>query len=307
MLMLTAAATPTAADTRSMEQQLARMAAALRSLSYEGILVYAHDSRLETLRIVRRVKDGQVHELLESLNGPVRMVTREEDQVTCHLANESPILVRSQGLGSDLLRPKALDPEALAPHYVVHPLGEARVAGRQTDVVGIIPRDALRYGYRFYLDLDSGLPLKSDLMGTEAKPIEQIVFTSLTLHPAAIPDSDLSRAKARPLLHPTAPQQTGPWRFEGMPAGFELVMADRSASAAGSNAEHYVFSDGLASVSVYIEPGVEDGLQGESRIGAVHAAGARISDHQVTVVGEVPAVTVQSVLAGIVREPGAGE
>jgi sigma-E factor negative regulatory protein RseB len=290
-----------------MEEQLARMASALRSLSYEGILVYAHDSRLETLRIVRRVENGKVHELLESLNGPVRMVTREQDQVTCHLANESPILVRSKGLGSDLLRPRALNPEALAPHYVLHPLGEARVAGRQTDVVGIIPRDALRYGYRFYLDVDSGLPLKSDLMGTEAKPIEQIVFTSLTLHPEAPSDTDPPAATARSSPQAPASQQTGPWRFKGMPAGFELVMADRSAIAAGSNTEHYVLSDGLASVSVYIERGVEDGLQGGSRIGAVHAAGARIAEHQVTVVGEVPAVTVQSVLAGIVRERGSAE
>jgi sigma-E factor negative regulatory protein RseB len=76
---------------------------------------------------------------------------------------------------------------------------------------------------------------------------------------------------------------------------------DRPAGAAEDSTEHYVLSDGLASVSIYIERGVEDGLQGGSRIGAVHAVGGRIAGHQVTVVGEVPAATVEQVLAGIER------
>jgi sigma-E factor negative regulatory protein RseB len=257
---------------------------------------------LETIRIVRRVENGQVHEVLESLNGPVRVVEREEDRVICRLSDDRPIAVHGQGLDAELLRPKPVDLDKLAPHYVVHPLGEARVAGRQTDVVGIIPRDQLRYGYRFYVDAESGLPLKSDLMGGEAKPIEQIIFTSLTLLPGQTPRPATQAATAAD-VSPAAPvrSDTGPWRFAGMPPGFHLVLVDRPAGAAEDSTEHYVLSDGLASVSIYIERDVEDGLQGGSRIGAVHAVGGRIAGHQVTVVGEVPAATVEQVLAGIER------
>jgi sigma-E factor negative regulatory protein RseB len=307
LLALSVLTLPAAGDTRSMEDQLARMSLALRTLSYEGVLVYAHDDRLETLRIVRRVRDGRVHEQLESLNGPVRVVTTEQDKVTCKLSDDSPILVRSRGHGGDLLRPKALDPEALSTHYLIHPLGEARVAGRQTAVVGIIPRDALRYGYRFYLDDDSGLPLKSDLMDAEARPIQQIIFTSLTLEPGAAPVTEPAAAVHHQSLSLAPAGGTGPWRFDQMPAGFELVMADRAATTAGSDTEHYVLSDGLASVSVYIERDMENGLRGGTRIGAVHAVGGVIADHQVTVVGEVPAATVQLVLAGIVHGGGGAE
>lgn len=289
-------------------EQLARMSNALLSLSYEGTLVYLHDNRLETLHIVHRIEDGQIREQLVSLNGPVRSLTREKGKVTCELSDSHPISVPGHGVKRDLLHVSAIDPEALAEHYLVHPLGAARVAGRQADVVGIIPRDGLRYGYRFYLDRESGLPLKSDLMGQEADPIEQIMFTSLRLlssderpPPAAVPALDPPRRDAAAQVVP----DSVPWQFADLPAGFTLVMHDNWRDTAGQPVVHFLLSDGLASISVYVESDPEEGLEGATRIGAVHAAGNRVSDHQVTVVGEVPSVTVEAVLAGI-RHKGGG-
>ncbi len=299
------------ASGRSVAQQLERMATALRSLSYEGILVYLHDGRMETLRIVHRVEDGRLHEQLESLNGPERTVTRKNGKVTCRLSDSHPISVRGQGVGSDLLRVKAIDPDVLSPHYLVHPLGGVRVAGRHTDVVGIIPRDGLRYGYRLYLDTDTGLPLRSDLIGEGAEPIEQIMFTSLNLNldPAQSP---IEAPEARPDPRgrggrPPPVARELDWQFDALPAGFALVMYDHWADSTGSRVEHFVLSDGLASVSVYVENGVEDGLEGDSRIGAIHVVGGKVAGHQVTVVGEVPAGTVAAVLASISHEGGGRE
>jgi sigma-E factor negative regulatory protein RseB len=67
----------------------------------------------------------------------------------------------------------------------------------------------------------------------------------------------------------------------------------------GQGLEQFVFSDGLAALSVYVESGTEDGLSGVSRIGAIHAAGGKVAGHQVTVVGEVPAATVEAMLASV--------
>ena len=303
LLLVVAVCSEATAAEHSVEEQLKRMVSAMRSLSYEGTLVYLHDSRLEALRIVHRIEHGMVHEQLESLSGPVRTVTREHNSVICHLPDSHPISVRHRGLGGDLLRSRSIDPDALSPHYLVHPLGTARVAGRQTEVVGIIPRDQLRYGYRFYLDKDIGLPLKSDLIGGDAQPIEQIMFTSLTLdseQPLEVPRDGESerRATAKP---DALPDEARFWRFEPLPAGFKLVMYDHWPDAGDHPVEHFVLSDGLASVSVYIENGDQDGLQGGSRIGAIHAVGGQVAGHQITVVGEVPAGTVEAVLAGISR------
>jgi sigma-E factor negative regulatory protein RseB len=291
---------------RAPREQLARMSDALRSLSYEGILVYLHDNKLETLRVVHRVEEGQIREQLVSLNGPVRTLTREKGKVTCELSNSHPISVPGHGLKHDLLHARAIDPGAFADHYLIHPLGSARVAGRQADVVGIVPGDELRYGYRFYLDRESGLPLKSDLMGQDSDPIEQIMFTFLRLEAESKPFP----AVVVPALEPRqedaavrAPDSV-PWKFVELPAGFTLVMQDSWRDTSGQSVVHFVLSDGLASVSVYVESDPQEGLEGATRIGAVHAAGSRVSGHQVTVVGEVPSVTVQAVLAGIRYQEG---
>jgi len=76
-------------------------------------------------------------------------------------------------------------------------------------------------------------------------------------------------------------------------------MHDNWHDTGGQLAEHFVLSDGLASVSVYVESDPQGGLEGDTRIGAIHAAGRRVAGHQVTVVGEVPLQTVEAVLAGI--------
>jgi sigma-E factor negative regulatory protein RseB len=297
-----------ASEQRAPGEQLARMSDALRSLSYEGTLVYLHDNKLETLRIVHWVEKGQVRERLVSLNGPVRTLTREKGKVTCELSDSRRISVSGHGRKRDVVHLRAIDPDALADHYQVHALGAARVAGRQADVVGIVPRDGLRYGYRFYLDQQSGLPLKSDLMGQESTPIEQIMFTSLQIFSTTYRSPAAEKMVSERSRGDTKFQipSSVPWRFDRLPAGFALVMHDDWRDSAEQPVTHFVLSDGLASVSVYVERDPKEALEGATRIGAVHAAGNLVAGHQVTVVGEVPSVTVHAVLAGL-RHSGEGQ
>lgn len=276
---------------------------ALRSLDYEGTLVHLHENRLETLHLVHRVDGGRVQERLVSLSGPVRAVTRERDRVTCVMPDGHPISVKSHA-GRKLLRTDRIDPGALADRYQISIEGVARVAGRDTDVLAIKPRDGLRYGYRFHLDRATTLPLKSDLIDQAGEPIEQLMFTSLVLHE----DADDPGAEGPPTESPQGqpePQANPRWRFESRPAGFEQVMYDTLRAPSGAEVEHFVFSDRLSAYSVYIERDAKEGLEGVTRIGAVHAAGRRLGGHQVTVVGEVPAATVEAAAAGVRAGQGA--
>jgi len=282
-------------------EYLTRMADALRSLSYEGTIVYLYESKLETLRIVHRVEEGQIHEQLVSLNGPVRTLTREKGGIICKFSDSHAISVQGQGGGKGMFHAWTLDPGALGDHYRVRILGTARVVGRQTEVVGIIPGDDLRYGYRFYVDRESGLPLKSDLMGQQANPIEQVMFTSLVLleSKGAIPADEGQAPRRRPSEAKSVVPDSLPWRFDSLPPGFVPVIYNEWRDAGGKPVKHILLSDGLASVSVYVESDPQEGLDGNTHIGAVHAAGKRVAGHQVTVVGEAPLVTVEAVLAGI--------
>jgi sigma-E factor negative regulatory protein RseB len=300
------AVSPPASLPISPNEQLHRMAVAANTLSFEGTLVYLYRNRLETLYLQHAIEDGRVRERLVSLTGPVRSVTREDDEVTCILPNSHPISVKRHGVARDLLHSQPLDAERLAGHYRVAPLGAARVAGRATDVLGIIPHDQFRYGYRFYLDRETGLPLKTDLMGTDAEPLEQVMFTSISLvgSPTDAPPVSPALAAAPPSSTAPAAQAISRWRFGQLPAGFEQIM-HQGAAGAGPPVEHFLLSDGLAAVSVYVEPDGGAGLEGETRIGAIHAIGGRLAGHRVTVVGQVPAATVATVFAGV-RFDGTG-
>ncbi len=282
-------------DAERAAAMLERTAQAMRSMSYEGTLVYLHRDQLEALHLVHRIEDGGVQERLLSLNGPVRTVTREHDQVTCVLPDGHPILVKRQA--GALLPASGIDPQLLVDHYRVMLLGEARVAGRDTDVIGIVPLDAFRYGYRFYLDRATGIPLKSDLIDHSDETIEQLMFTAIEI-------TDTSAVAAKPAAE--SPEETArsaatelpEWRFSQLPAGFELVMQDVLHDPSGAEVEHFLFSDHLASYSLYIEPDTGEGLTGSTRIGGVHAAGRRFGGHQITAVGEVPLATVEAAVAG---------
>jgi sigma-E factor negative regulatory protein RseB len=67
-----------------------------------------------------------------------------------------------------------------------------------------------------------------------------------------------------------------------------------------------VFSDGLASVSVFIEPHGSNSqpMHGLARVGAAYAYSRDLDGHQVTAVGEVPAATVEAIAASVTRADG---
>jgi sigma-E factor negative regulatory protein RseB len=279
---------------------LEQMATALRSLSYEGTLVYLHENHLEALHLVHHVEDGQAQERLIALNGPVRAVTRERDQVMCVLPDGHPISVKRAAGAGGLLNTQGIVPSALRDHYRIEIQGVERVAGREAEVLEIIPRDALRYGYRFFIDRETFLPLKSDLIDSDQAALEQLMFTAIEVTPS---DAPLAR-EDRPALRSAAPTEaSGDWQFEPRPRGFRLVSHRLLEQPSGAEVQHFLFTDRLSSYSIYIEPDTEDGLAGSTNMGAVHAAGRQADGFQITAVGEVPAATVEAAVAGVRFEP----
>lgn len=299
-----AAATPHAAAGNELKPLLERMSEALRTLNYAGTLVYLHDNQLESMLIRRSVRGDQEQEHLISLNGVPREVHRDQRAVTCVMPDLRAISVDPRTPGARLWPRRHLDPELLTGHYQLHSLGDSRVAGRLVQVIGIIPKDELRYGYRFYLDEGTGLPLKTDLMDQDARPIEQIMFTSLDLEPPDMTPSqghveapDGFRKLRNDPPHPQTPPLPPAWTFQVLPPGFRVQMHNHWVDAEGQRIEHFLLGDGLAALSLYVETAPkEDGLQGGAHVGAINAWGRRLGEHQVTAVGEVPERTVQWVI-----------
>jgi sigma-E factor negative regulatory protein RseB len=205
------------------------------------------------------------------------------------------------------------DPSQYADSYRLEVIGDARMTGRLAKVVAIVPNDTLRYGYRLYLDLETGLPLKSDVMGEDGNPVEQLMFTSLRVADDIDPVQlePVLQGRLYTLVHKSTaakPASSGEtrWRIGKLPPGFELTAADRRQAEQGKGElEHFVFSDGIASVSIYVERAdPETAFRGAYRMGAIHAFARELEGHQITAVGEVPAETVRMMAESVTRTGG---
>jgi len=202
--------------------------------------------------------------------------------------------------------------------YRLRELAQTRTSGRRARVIAVEPLDAMRYGYRLWIDEVSGMPLKTQLLSAQSEVVEQLIFTDLRL-PARIPDSELQPAvdaQAYRWLRRgvTASSEVGipadsAWVAARLPPGFRLTARSvQMLPGTSGPVTHLVYSDGLASVSVFVEAAigttVADGA-GEAtlavtRIGSTSAVSTTVQGHRVTAIGEVPPETVQAI-AGSLR------
>ena len=298
-------------------QLIDRVGQAARSLNYEGVFVYLRNDQLKAVRIIHKVDEEGEYERLVSLNGAPREIIRNNELMTCILPDDKAVLVdersypdkalaRGKNFHNNNRFPRRLPArlKALGEYYQFS-LGEPdRVAGRDSRRVIIIPKDGYRYGYRLWVDNETGLLLKAIMVGEDGQALEQMMFASLEL-PKEIPDEKLvptvsgrefSWREGEP-LGAVVSDRDSHWRVGWVPGGFALVAHAKQLLPNGQvPVEHLVYSDGLSSVSVFIERIIRDQrrhLQGFSSMGAVNAYGTIQAFHYLTVVGEVPHETVE--------------
>jgi len=287
---------------------LSKMAAASNQLNYYGIFVYQHGSQSETSSIAHFVNPaGGVFERLETLDGPVREVVRSNDQVTCYLPGSKTVIIEQRN--ARLL--PALLPENLAgitESYTVRVGGRDRVAGHECQVITLEPRDNLRYGRQFCLETRSGLPLRVKALDEKNEAVESFAFTQLRIGGRFDRDKVKSRYAAksrnwridRSALNVTEKAVESGWVVANQPPGFRKLMeVKRSIAGRPEPVAQIVYSDGLAAISVFIEPMPKDNKSAVERTltyqGAVNIYTRTYADRMVTVLGEAPAATVMQI------------
>jgi sigma-E factor negative regulatory protein RseB len=255
------------------------------------------------MQIVHTVDNGGEKERLVSLNGVPREVFRDNASVTCIAPDAKSVSIGNRVSGNGLRAVFSVDISQLSDYYNFHLLGEQRVAGRSTRVVAIIPTDAYRYGYRLYLDTEHALPLKTDMLNVSGVSISQLMFTQLQVHTSSREIAEISLdgkedyqwVQQKPRRAISDAQLSG-WSFRDLPKGFDVTLhSKRKTKNQAGEIDHFVLSDGLASLSVYVEAAAEVGLRGSSTMGTVNAFGNEVAGYQVTAVGEVPALTVERI------------
>lgn len=285
---------------------LMKISQAARQLNYQGVFVYQHGQYLDSMQIIHSVdSDNGVRERLVSLNGAPREVIRDNQEVRCYLPDENSVVVEHRKLNEKSF--PSLLPEqwhVLEQNYKVSLGKRGRVTDRAAQLVVISPKDKYRYGYQLWAAVDSGLLLEANLINNENRAIERFMFTQIDVGGTIQEASLLPRSAHENLVWHrdtglSSPDTSSHWQVKNLPRGFALtshLSRSQTPKAQGQDKsiEHLVFSDGLAAVSVFIEPlsARSQGMQGASDMGAVHAYSTVVGDYQITVVGEVPAATV---------------
>lgn len=290
---------------------------------YSGVFVYQYGNHVESSRITHVVEADGEYEKLERLDGPQREIICHNGHVWSYVNRKLLQVDGQQGVSrfpSFLVEQLS----TLGGNYHVKELGQERVAGYNAQVVLFQSVDTLRYSHKIWAHSDTGLLLKAAVLGDKNQVVEQHSFSELKIG-SEMDRSwvQASRAAARQgrsegvsgnleglhgasrsvaESHKHGVSSSSGWVVDALPSGYKKTMEiQRPMRGKHAPVTQLVYSDGLSSVSVFIEPvdSDEDDFEGLTSRGAVNLYHKVVDEHLYTVVGEVPARTVMQVLDSI--------
>jgi sigma-E factor negative regulatory protein RseB len=284
---------------------LKKIQTAARHVNYAGTFVYQEANQVRTSRITHFWDGKNEMQKLEILDGKPREFIRVNDDVSCYVPDAKLVLVEKKAgteLFHSMLPANFLDQ---AGNYHLKGGEPGRVAGFDCHAVVLEPKDNLRYGYKLCAEQNSGLLLRAQTVNERNEVLEQIIFTDL-----AIGAVDKSKVKTSyPNTHGWRVENTmvsqmpsSGWRVNWVPPGFKKSREMRRQvgdPANGRELVQMVFSDGVASISVFIELASPLRTEGSAQQGAINVTSKRQGEYLFTVVGEVPAAAIKQVANSI--------
>ncbi len=299
---------PGAADGPGPHEWLDRMANAVQTTNYEGTVVRISDGRAEALKVAHTISDGIVREKVIAQDGDGLEIIRIGNEVHCILPERKSVLVEEWNNQSTLFSTLPSSNLRFGSEYDVKIAGEERVAGRDTVKLAIKPHDGFRYEHRVWLDVATGFPLQTQLVGDDELPIEQVKFADISLDREILASAlqpSFSTENFRWFNQPrrvSAPLVESRWHCTNLPIGFEPVSVQAEAMPGQDEpVTHIMYSDGLANVSVFIAEHRDERVSTRSRIGASTSYSTVIDGFRVTAVGEVPGITVEQIAMSMQR------
>jgi len=302
---------------RTPNEWLARMNRAFLEGSYDGIFTYFNGDDLSTLRVVHAVTNGVQRERLLHMNGAPREILRTGDVVVCILQPGDAMLELESSIPSGpFARAFSSAFEDVSHHYALSLHGTDRVANRRAVRLAVTPRDVQRYGFRLWIDEETGLLLRSELVDSKGTKLEIFEFATVKIG-GPIDEQDLApefgdgALKTQLSLESTQAEAAQGkrrmnWEAHWVPDGFTMASSDiRNMPSSTKSVDTLMYSDGLAVFSVFIEDMPENATTNlVSRSGATVAVsevvkGPKGAHHLVTVVGEIPMATAQKIAQSI--------
>ncbi len=312
---------PLASTVASAPDLLLKMNAAFSEQNYDGIFTYDAGSGLTSIRVVHKILEGQQRERLVHLNGAPREILRRGEKVVSLVMPGDDLAVLENSIPSGpFARSFVREFERLGSSYRVEEMGQGRVAGRKARRLAVTPKDSHRYGFRLWLDAENHLLLRSQLVDANGRKLEEFLFSSIlfgdSVLDAALESEGMNGSMVSHLTlknaHPTAVSDRGQfpvnWSVAWLPPGFKMASADiRRKPANGQTVNSMIYSDGLATFSIFLERMPEKGAaRMTARNGATVAVARGIMGPSnyflATLVGEIPERTGARIVESISAE-----
>lgn len=308
-------------DKREAQAWLKKIQSAAQKLNYSGTFVYQQALEMRTSRITHVVEGKNEIEKLEILDGKPREYIRNNEEVVSYIPEARTLVVEKRVTHDVFPSILAANPADLADFYHVRKDESGRVAGYESQSILLQPKDNLRYGYKLWAEKSSGLLLRAQTLNEKNEAVEQITFTQIAI-------GGVDRKKIKPSFQNTSgwrvenavmsQTSVSGWTVKAVPPGFRKIRevrrlvsdAPAPTRATTANAQptahpsqreilQMVFSDGLAAISVFIEPGTQNRTEGSMQQGAMNIIGKRQGDFWLTIVGEVPLAAIKQVANSI--------
>ncbi len=273
---------------------------------YEGIFIHQAGNQTQSVEIVHGTNDGVIWERLLHLDGLTREVIRRGEALYCIHPDQSVEQVQQQG-SSPFANTELGSIRQLTKAYEFRNLGKQRIAGRMVEGIQLAPKDASRHFYQLWLDIETMVPLRTELVSRKGQVLERYQFSYFAPKTEFIEERFEPRTKGAILTDAqmakvlkTTQQDVLEWRLNWIPVGFEN---EASTGYAPKLSARRIYSDGIVMFSVYVEQ-VEKTLdEGTAQSGptvlAVQHKQWHGQTHRITVVGEIPAATAQRIAQSV--------
>ncbi len=293
---------------------LHKIADAAQQLNYSGTYIYQYGNRVETFKIAHLHDERGEHEKLEVLDDTPREIVRNNDEVLCFEGDTSSVVVEKRKFRKifPALLPSQVN--TLLDNYQVKIGKIGRVTGIPCQYIILDPKDNYRYSHRLCADSASGMLLKASMLNEKHEVLAQTAFTQLVIGGKIDKEQLKPKLTGRKVVLNTDKavvsdirQSEKSWNVSALPPGFTRILAlKRTMPGKAHPFNQLVYSDGLATVSVFIEPlsASVKPVQGSSSQGIINVYAKVLDDYQVTVLGEVPAATVSQIGNSVVLDTG---
>jgi sigma-E factor negative regulatory protein RseB len=285
---------------------LQKTAFAARELNYQGVFVYQNGNQTRSVQITHMNNAGRELTRNVVLDGQPREVFSEGSDIVIFNAKHNKVVIekrRGQNLFPAML---PTDLNVLKYSYTAKFGPVERIAGREAQIIDLVPNDNFRYSYRVWSDVEFGLLVKMTLLNHQNQAVEQIGFTQLSMlntHDLNWfqPKIDLTKQYVMEEENEVH-HVTNNWVVANLPPGYRKIdHIEHLVPGKTTMVNQVIFSDGIASVSLFIEP-MKKGSRpkmGHKTLGSTNICANVIDGFQVIVVGEVPAQTVQQIAKAV--------